>query len=212
MLQDGLAPISDVQKNLLLGSPGAAQVNGQPQTAPTDIGIGDVTQNSSATDMNVSDLPKVTPALVEVDATAGVPVCLWYDATAGARITTGGKLPESVATGGSDDQSEDASDGSSPFADHVVVPPGRVGLVRLRPSPEVESTSFFLITEDGVKFPVPDGETLGALGYGADDAVEVPPSLLRLVPQGPALTREAASKPARFDVPAGGATEDGTEQ
>ena len=134
-------------------------------------------------------------------------MCLWYaDGQEGLRLTSGGKLPPPTEAPAA--ESGDAGNGGSGggladnFADRVLVPPGRVAVVGLRPAPGVKADSFYLLTEDGVKFPVPNAEVLGKLGYAGVDPVQVPSALLRLVPQGPALTVEAAYQAATFETPA----------
>ena len=56
-----------------------------------------------------------------------------------------------------------------------------------RHAPGVGGDSLFLVTDAGVKFPVPSASAASALGYRAGRAIAMPASLLSLLPTGPAL-------------------------
>jgi hypothetical protein len=73
---------------------------------------------------------------------------------------------------------------------NVYVPPGSGALVKDR------SNAVYLITDTGRKYPVADGDSVKALGYGGVTAPAVDTSLLALLPTGPALDRTAATQPA----------------
>ena len=49
-----------------------------------------------------------------------------------------------------------------------------------------------------MKFPVPDTDTLTRLGYADAHPLPVPPTLLNLIPTGPALSQQAAYRAERF--------------
>ncbi|MEQ4206452.1 type VII secretion protein EccB [Actinopolymorpha sp. B9G3] len=193
MLADGLTEITAVQADLLFGE-GAAEINGVDQDEATDVTISEVNNAASETpSIAVPDLPATTPRLAEVGTATDEPVCLWYGGSReGVHITMGGELPAAPVEG-----EGEGSQGNS--IDRVVVPPGRVAIVGLQPGPDVEPESFFLITDEGVKFPVPDQASLDALGFDGIEPEKVPSSLLRLVPEGPALSQQAAFRVASFD-------------
>ena len=73
---------------------------------------------------------------------------------------------------------------------NVYVPPGSGALVKDR------SNAVYLITDTGSRYPVADADSVKALGYGGVDASAVDTSLLALLPEGAALDRSAATKPA----------------
>ncbi|MGW5359484.1 type VII secretion protein EccB [Actinopolymorpha pittospori] len=188
MNHDGFAEITEVQARILVGT-GVAFSNGQPQTSRTEVGLSTVLAHLSADhdgDLRVADLPAKTPALVSLPS-PDTPLCLWYDNNpagdkAQQHLTTGGTLPPSVDI--------DAGRGSRP---RIVVPPGGGALAALLPAPGVAPSGYYLITESGEKFPVPNKETLALLGYDGVDPLPVPPPLLNLIPTGPALSSQAAS-------------------
>jgi type VII secretion protein EccB len=201
MLAGGFAPITQVQHNLLIGA-GVAVSNGQVQDQPTEIGINEVNDTGSeAPSLKVPDLPATTPQLFDLSALEGAPVCLWYEDGAG-HLTSGGQIPDAPETA-TDGAAGGDTEGSTPTgaeADHVVLPPGKAAVVGERPGPGIKPESFFVITEEGVKYPVADATVLDRLGYKDVEPAEIPGSLLRLVPQGPALTVEAAYRAASFDT------------
>jgi type VII secretion protein EccB len=199
MLEDGFSRISEVQALLLLGS-GTAREDGRVQTEPTEIPISAVNQASSRTaTMLVPDLPETPPELVDLGGADDVPVCLSYeDPDQSVTILTGGTLPtDGTATDAAEDSS--ASSGFTGLADRVLVPPGKGTVVGLMPGRDLDPQGYYLITEDGVKYPVPDRQTLAKLGYDGVDPLLVPSPMLRLIPQGPALTTESAHRTAAFE-------------
>jgi type VII secretion protein EccB len=81
-------------------------------------------------------------------------------------------------------------------ADRVVLPGGRAALVRLLPPPGATSDSTYLITDLGLKYPMPSDavDTVKrSLGYGKAAPVPIPAALLALVPTGPPLDPKAAT-------------------
>jgi type VII secretion protein EccB len=72
-------------------------------------------------------------------------------------------------------------------ADVVRVAPGLGGLVAPGRVGQAPGPSRYLITDTGVKFPVPDPNASALLGYPYDSAASVPSWLLGLMPTGPAL-------------------------
>ncbi|HUM00593.1 MAG TPA: type VII secretion protein EccB, partial [Mycobacterium sp.] len=75
------------------------------------------------------------------------------------------------------------ADGTGPNADAVFVPPGRCL--------DVESTHRYLIADTGVRFGVRDAEAAAALGLPSQPW-SGPWPILKLLPDGPELSRAAA--------------------
>ena len=212
MLPDGFSEITEVQANLIFGE-GTARVGDQVQREATDVAISDVNHNPSKTENLIEpDLPATAPTLPDLGGGATASMCVWYDAHGARRLTTGGDLPPETPNGDTDGAAgaNGGSAGDSTgvpelgLADRVLVPPGKAALVGLQAAPGVKPESYFLITEDGVKFPIPDTDVLTRLGYANVDPAQVPGSLLRLIPQGPALTVDAAYRSASFTSGASG--------
>src|SRR5262249_27678297 len=72
-------------------------------------------------------------------------------------------------------------------ANLISVSPDGGAWIRPQAAPGVGGDSLFLVTDVGVKFPVPTASAALALGYSAGRAVPVPAALLGLLPTGPAL-------------------------
>ncbi|WFE50549.1 MULTISPECIES: type VII secretion protein EccB [unclassified Micromonospora] len=53
-------------------------------------------------------------------------------------------------------------------------------------------STIYLITPQGIRYPLGSAATLGVLGYGGVTPLAVPGSLLALIPTGPTLSREGA--------------------
>jgi type VII secretion protein EccB len=76
-----------------------------------------------------------------------------------------------------------------------VMAPGKAAVVRSATSTQDFDTGpIHLITGRGVKYGIPDVLTSGALGLGADGFAPGPESILRLLPSGPQLNRNEASR------------------
>ncbi|MEV8436979.1 type VII secretion protein EccB [Actinosynnema sp. NPDC051121] len=76
-----------------------------------------------------------------------------------------------------------------------VMAPGKSAVVRSATSTQdFASGPIHLITGRGVKYGIPDVVTSGALGLGADGFAPGPESILRLLPNGPQLNRNDASR------------------
>ncbi|MFL1445356.1 type VII secretion protein EccB, partial [Nocardiopsis protaetiae] len=92
-----------------------------------------------------------------------------------------------------------------PTPDLVGIPSGRGGPVRARALAGSEAApTYFVVTDAAAKYPVADAAALGALGYGEDEAVPLPTSLLRVLPTGPLLSQDAAVLPPVSSPPTGG--------
>lgn len=76
------------------------------------------------------------------------------------------------------------------LADQAYLRAGAAALVRGQGS----SKTLFLITDSGKKFPIGDEQALAALGLAKARVANVPQEFLSLMPDGPALSREAAAK------------------
>lgn len=80
------------------------------------------------------------------------------------------------------------ADGAGPALDGVYLPPGRTAYVRGGSAPGTR----YLVTDTGVRFPVPDDDAAHDLGLPAQP-VAVPWPILVVLPCGPELSRANAS-------------------
>jgi type VII secretion protein EccB len=133
--------------------------------------------------------PRELPSLAATDPTTPPALCAVYPGGPGGQpdveVRILDRVPPALAgtpgTGGA-------------AADRVVVPPGRGVLVRALPAPGVTTGPVFVVTDQGVRYPVPSAADLAALGYGDVAAQLVPTSFLGLLPTGPALSAGAANR------------------
>jgi type VII secretion protein EccB len=86
--------------------------------------------------------------------------------------------------------------GGGAGVDEVGVPAGRGVLVRSAASASAPASSgpLSIVTDAGVRYPIADRDALTKLGYGATAAQAVPAGIVALLPEGPALSAEAARK------------------
>ncbi|MEV0051338.1 type VII secretion protein EccB [Saccharopolyspora shandongensis] len=172
--RDGLAVITETEANLLLGAPEntAAYPGERPhrvEVATADIG--GVPRSPERQDGYPDRRPEpVKPGRAPT-------VC-----ATGERVTVGQALP---LRGG-----EKVVPVTAPTADtaaEVYVPGGSGAVVAEEPAPGVPAGAVYLITDAGMKYPIPGDEAISALGYGSRPTRGVPASVLALFPTGAVL-------------------------
>jgi type VII secretion protein EccB len=181
VLDDGLAPITELQQVML---------RARFPADPVEVSVAEATsiQASGRADANVGAAapPDAPPELVRPGPAD--PVCA-------VTITPG--APPALVVGGGTDGLESAvptravEESGTPLADAVLVPAGRVAIVRSR-----ESAGYSIVTDLGVRHALAGADVLPLLGYTAEQAVEVPAELLTRIPAGPTLDPAAAVQPA----------------
>jgi ESX secretion system ATPase EccB len=180
-LTDGLAGISRTQARLLLET---HEGGGRPRP-PRDVSPAAVTAATSSIKLHDSALPESPPRITAYDPSR--PLCAVYRYTdrlsTEARFTIGGALPSIAGS---------AAPGNG--VDQVVLPGGGT-LAGALPGPNQRPQSYFLVTAQGLRFPVATPVDLTKLGYSAESAVPVPANLLLLLREGPTLTSSAATNP-----------------
>ncbi|MDW5327950.1 type VII secretion protein EccB [Plantactinospora sp. KLBMP9567] len=188
MLSDGLAPIGAVTARLL-------EAAGRTVNEISAQQAGELIVDSAAEPPGLPDeVPEVRGAQNPVPM-----VCASYHDDGGAAehpviIETFGSVPgdvppvEQPATAA-------GADGIRP-ADRVALPGGHAALVRAaNPIGANAAGNVYLVTDQGLKFPLsrPNLEKVqSSLGYAGVRPVQVPASILALVPTGVALDPEAA--------------------
>lgn len=80
-----------------------------------------------------------------------------------------------------------AADAAGRLADAVVLTPGRAAVVVPSLSAGANSGALYLVTDQGVRYPVPSLEVLSQLGLGGVTPTPVPAAMLELLPVGPRL-------------------------
>ncbi|BCJ45196.1 hypothetical protein GCM10010168_69970 [Actinoplanes ianthinogenes] len=180
ILDEGLLPITALQQAVLKAKfPAEPRIVDNSVIAPF---FPLLKQNNGPAD---AQPPKDPPQLVTI--AAGTTACAITRAAAKApTITYGGQaagLASAVPTAGS-------TPGGKALADAVLVPAGRFALVKVP-----GSGGYQVVTDLGVRHPVPSADALSRLGYAPTAATEVPTALVDSIPQGVTLDPAAAVKP-----------------
>jgi hypothetical protein len=176
-LRDGLAVVSQVQADLLIGDPLGRQTDAIP------LGAGEYARLAKApfgAAAGADALPAETPRLARVADGRSVCALLPDGAEPELRLDVGIAVPPAaVRTGG--------SPGS---VDWVAVDPGG-GAVVGDPSGEL-----CVVTDQAIRYAVPQPDVLAVLGLGAVRPVRLPAAVLNLLPAGPVLDPATARSPA----------------
>ncbi|MGW5556469.1 type VII secretion protein EccB [Micromonospora sp. NPDC003944] len=185
---DGFAPVSRTVGALLLGDP--ASRRSYPGSAPRPIPV-DADAMQAAPMLGggeyVTGFPAEPPPLVN-DLGGAVPCVRHSVASGSVRSETlavaDAALDRAVAV--------PADPRAAGLADEVVLRTGSGLLLRDRPAPGAVPTGVYLVSEFGVKFPLPDDTATDSLGYAGVSPTDVPREFLAMLPSGPALDRDAA--------------------
>ncbi len=200
LLSDGLAPISVVTADLLLG-------HGERATPRRLSPTGYQATRASHHTVDPAGAPTRRPRLADVADEVGPAVCAVYQggrALSGTAVELYRQAPQRLTDRDPADSSNGTGELGTLRATTVVVAGGGGALVRAAAVPGVPTTSLFLVTDQGIRYPVPDDGALTALGYGDVDPVRIPADLLELLPTGPVLDRAAAGRTATDHQPASG--------
>jgi type VII secretion protein EccB len=201
-LADGLAPVSYVQAELLLEQPGLRSLYPSGQPVPFPVTGVAAAASRSATMLTTDGLPAIPPPLVPTGG-GQVGVCETYPpgGTSLPSLSTisvpatgagsGGTAPASGTVAGPGTAGVPAL----AVADQVQVPPGGGVVARSVPAPGATGT-LYVVTDEGVKYPLTDPSVLTPLGLGGVSPVMLPSALLALLPTGPTLDVQAAARTA----------------
>jgi type VII secretion protein EccB len=193
---DGLAAISQVQANLLLAEPQIAAVQHQP-------GAIELTPDSYTTAPVSAPLtppsgvlapPPTMPVLLHPSTVEGQVCASTADPRTAPTVAVDvPAAPDGPAASGS------PAPGGVGRVDRVLVPPGRGAVVEAVAAPDAPNGALCLVTDLGVRYPVPTRAVLGLLGYGGVAPVRLPAGLVALLPSGRALDPAAALVPVALD-------------
>jgi type VII secretion protein EccB len=193
---NGLELITQTEAVLVLGD--TANAAAYPGTAPKVLQTS-LAQVDSAPQhppgADASGFPARIPALADRGAGIAV-VCAAGDGRDVASVAVGPALP---LPSGARAMPTGATSGDG-LAGQVYVPPGSGALVAAQAAPGARTTTTYLVTDEGIKFPVGNAAARRSLGYGTVKPVPMATALLDLLPTGPTLDRAAATAV----VPTGG--------
>jgi type VII secretion protein EccB len=198
LLSEGLVPLTQTLHDLLNGDPRTQQVayGGGPVT-PAQIGPEDLAAHQApatlTTQLTHNGALPVTPP-VALPVTSGQGVCAQVQP--GTSPTTSVALVPAAAVVGHTPATGLGVVASCQGADLIAVRPGAGALVRALSTGGASHSTSYLVTDAGVKYPVPSDAAVTQLGYDPTTEVELPNTLLSLLPTGPSLDPAAASSGA----------------
>jgi type VII secretion protein EccB len=177
VFDDGVAPITELQRVVLAARTQAqadevpaAEVTALPRSGRLSQPTGD------------SQPPPAPPELRRPGSREQI-CAVTGDARGAPALRVGGTVPgldRATPTGSR------TPDGTA-LADGVLVPSGRVATVRALAAPTATAGPYYVVTDLGIKYPVPSGGVLQMLRYAAAQAIDVPASLVARIPSGPTL-------------------------
>ncbi|MEU4744442.1 type VII secretion protein EccB [Actinosynnema sp. NPDC023658] len=192
VLKDGLQKISRAAADLLR----ATYAQG---AEPKLVDIARINEARSVNELDFDDYPPDVPEIQEPNQNNRV-ICLGWQAqnvsaankSQHTKVTIAPSLPiPSNVVPVEINQVGATGEVVSQF----VMAPGKSAVVRSATSTQdFETGPIHLVTGRGVKYGIPDVLTSGALGLGANGFVPGPESILRLLPNGPQLNRNDASR------------------
>ncbi|WP_410810136.1 type VII secretion protein EccB [Micromonospora sp. 067-2] len=193
LTREGLVSISEITALLMIG--GGGQI--------TDITPDQAGERLVKQRVDEEGLPPRLPALYTTRSGQTV-LCATYRAGSGGgppttTVEVFDRVPVELtaSASGALPVNQTARD-SVRTAEAVLLPGGKGVLAQAAPgagasgSVAVGST-IYLISPQGIRYPLGSSETLAVLGYGGITPLAVPGSLLSLIPTGPSLNREDAS-------------------
>ncbi|MFC4064073.1 type VII secretion protein EccB [Actinoplanes subglobosus] len=182
ILADGRAPITAVQQVVLSA--------GDDFGEPRKIGVNDLTDIPESRTLDAGDPavrgPDQVPRLADVAGDESA-CAVTRDAAKPPDITVGGPATAysaAIPTSGT-------ADPGRPLADRIQVAGGRFALLRVP-----GSGTFTLVTDVGLRHPIPSPDALARLGYTPALAATVPTALINAIPAGVTLDPAAATLPA----------------
>ncbi|MFF3497937.1 type VII secretion protein EccB [Streptomyces sp. NPDC003247] len=193
----GLVPLTLTELQLLRGDPRtrekayagreATAVVLQPDEAAQHL-AGDA---GTATD---ADTLPTRPPRALAPRTGTVP-CLKVTPDGATPRQTFVRVPAAYATGVPVVARQGVAAGC-PAPDRIGVRPGSGVLAMPTAAGTGTSGARYLVTGDGIKYPLSAATVAGQLSYADTDVVRLPPALLRLLPTGPILDPDRAAEPA----------------
>lgn len=180
---DGLVRLSRTAAALVLADPAIGQAYPDRRVGPIPVRPDELAAAPVAATMEfVEGYPPDPPQ--PVTGGGGLP-CVGFDAAGAAVAVRLFRAPATTVAGALPVPRAATAAGT---ADRVMIAPGTGVLAR---NPYAPGNAVFLISEYGVKYPLPPAGA-EALGYGGAPPVDVPGELLELLPTGPVLDPSAA--------------------
>jgi len=186
--ENGLDPVTQTEAALILGNPANddAYPNATPKAIP--VSVADVAEEGTA-NRAARDYPETVPK--PVVATPDQTICAVGESPERAQIVVAPTVP--LPAGGRPVVNREVADDIR-LADELVVPPARGAIVRDQIAPTADTGTIYLLTDQGLRYPIGGPEALKALGYGTVRPVPVASNILALFPVGPLLDIGSAQR------------------
>jgi type VII secretion protein EccB len=186
---DGLSPISQTESALLLASPQIKAAYPGQSVGALDATVNDVANapRSSTADLP-SDYPQTPPRPIDSAQLVGRSLCARIDFSP----AKGARAQLVTVDADSIDVNANEHPSAVGVADSVMVAPDGGAVLAGQSGPGVDTGARYLVTDLGIKFPLPSDEVATALGYAGQVPVAVPTLLLGLLPTGPVLDSAVA--------------------
>jgi hypothetical protein len=144
-----------------------------------------------------ADVPDVMPELINEQLSGAAGLCITYPLDPADPVSV--SIVEPLLLDAPDGVGVDPVD--YVVADSIALGPGRGALVQAALPGGGAGGTIYLITDQGMKFPIADEDALAALGYNAVTPDELPRTVLDVIPTGPSLdpaaARSIATPPSR---------------
>ncbi|MGW4462612.1 type VII secretion protein EccB [Micromonospora sp. NPDC004704] len=186
--RDGLSQLTPTGVAVVSSDPETARAYGSRPVVPTELTAAALAGlPASKQPVLPGDLPETPPAVAP--AGPGRVWCVRHGDPSGVvRLTAESPLPPGAVAAG-DGAGVTRTAGT---ATAVAFAAGVGGLVRLGRPGQAPGTSYFVVTDAGIKYPLADPSVAQALGYPTSLAATVSPALLELLPTGPLLDPQRA--------------------
>ncbi|MEV4560470.1 type VII secretion protein EccB [Kitasatospora sp. NPDC049285] len=182
--QGGLEQITATVFELLRGDPRTqSSAYGNTPALALPIGAADLADHPPVATAHGTDLPAEPPKLL--NPAQGQSICAELRPAAAGPITLV-TVVDTAALGGRAPSREPGILPTCTEADRIAVRPGGGALVRALSGGGTGATDY-LVTDNGVKYPLPNKDAEKKLGYAGAIPVGVPDTLLTLLPTGPSL-------------------------
>jgi hypothetical protein len=189
-----LAPISPVQADILIASPVTKAAYPGEAVAVRELlpSVAAAAPKAPAATTGPGQPPAQRPAMAQLPDGDPAVCAAFTDAGGAPEVLVGARPAGADRAVPTVAQTREGT----LLADRVLVEPGWGALVEAMQAPDAPGGTVYLVTDDGMRFPLASDDVAAALGYGGQKPVRLPASLVARIPEGPALDPAAAAKPA----------------
>jgi type VII secretion protein EccB len=187
--RDGLSQLSATGAAVMSSDPETAAAYGSNPVEPIELTPASLAAMPISRQPTFSsDLPEAPPLAADAAGPDRAWCVRWVTGAADVQVTAEPAPASTVAGHGVGTTRTEQN------ADVISVGPGVGGLARLGRPDQENGTSYFLVTDAGIKYPLASASVAEVLGYPPAGAATVPAELLALLPTGPLLQSDQARR------------------